>query len=253
MSIVFTAIDQAETAREVVVKVLESSLKELGTNKDFAKETQLITPVSLSYIKHGKRMLSLDKARSIAPFLPLSHEDQESWLHYVATYWESKNQQYNFTKELGQQELTNLLDEVSNTYQAATYNPDPNVVKQNYQRVMSVAETTLDALNVQRQPIVYLELCTILQDLYSIMGRIVDALAFAKLSKYICYLIDINDYPQHFERLNFHKVNVFRTEIVALHNLKCDEEAFLLTREVEQVDTFKKILFFGSPIYIETV
>jgi|688.fasta_scaffold579287_2 hypothetical protein len=186
MSIVFTAIDQAETAREVVVKVLESSLKELGTNKDFAKETQLITPVSLSYIKHGKRMLSLDKARSIAPFLPLSHEDQESWLHYVATYWESKNQQYNFTKELGQQELTNLLDEVSNTYQAATYNPDPNVVKQNYQRVMSVAETTLDALNVQRQPIVYLELCTILQDLYSIMGRIVDALAFAKLSRAIC-------------------------------------------------------------------
>lgn len=247
MSIIFTDIDQAEIAREVVIKVLESSVKELGTDKGFAKETQLITPVFLSYIKHGKRMISLDKARSIAPFLPLSYEDQESWLHHVAIYWGSKKNHYRFVKEQGPQELANILNEVSTIYRSATHNSDPNVVKQNYHQAMNIAETTLDALNIQRQPIIYLELCTMLQDLYSIMGRVVDALAFAKLSKYVCHLIDASDYPQHFERLNFHNVNVFRTEIVALHNLKRDEEAFALTQEVEQVDTFKDDSIFWKP------
>ena len=58
MSILFTSVDDAEIAREVVIQILESALKELGTQKKFAEQTKIITPEFLSYVKHGKRMIS---------------------------------------------------------------------------------------------------------------------------------------------------------------------------------------------------
>ena len=192
-------------------------------------------------------MISINKARTIAPFLPLSHEDQESWLYYVAAYWKSQKKYSSFVKEMSQDNLANLVTEVSNVYQSATYNPDPQIVKQSYYRAMTTAENTLGMISIQRHPDIYLELCMMLQDIYSIVGRVVDALAFAKRSRYICDLMDLRDYPQYEERLIYHKVDVFRAEIVALHNLKRDNEAFKLTQDVENVDEFKQNSSFWKP------
>jgi plasmid maintenance system antidote protein VapI len=80
-----TSAGKAEVAQEVVAAAFAGALRTHGGQKDFARAAG-VAPVFVNHVVRHKRMLSVRMARRLAPLLPLSRQDQISWLGHVELY-----------------------------------------------------------------------------------------------------------------------------------------------------------------------
>ncbi|MBI5302833.1 MAG: helix-turn-helix transcriptional regulator [Chloroflexi bacterium] len=243
-----SAAQEIDVEQEVVVATLDSVLRVRGGERAFAEQAG-VTPIYISYIRGRRSVPRLRTAKRIAEALPLSKQEREAWLFHVEQIWALKrNARRQVDSIVRDQSVEALVNEIRQAHGTATFARDPEIARAHYRQVDIAAGSLIRAVNPNRDPIHYIELCMLNHDALCILNRNYEAFWYAKRAKLISENInDPREYQTTQERLDFFKVNAIRSEAVSYHNMKLYREAHQKCQEVEASQALQRNAAFWKP------
>lgn len=242
-----TRAEERDIERESVIAVLDSVLRIRGSGKELAQRAG-VTPVYLSYIRRQKRMPRVRTATQIARALPLETEAQQRWLSHVERYWELKKEsREEVRRALRDLPAQQVVDEIRHTHHAANHAENEALAHSRYRGVSDASEELLEFLKPEQDPINYLELVFVLQDVQSVLNRNDEALWTAKRLRKVVENLEVREYPAQRERILHFQVNALHAEAVALHNLGLEKKAWRLYEKIEKTEAFQQNAQFWRP------
>ncbi len=237
---------QYEIEKELVQTLLDSALRERGSEKEFARQVGL-TPIHLSYLRAAKRMPSVQTAKRIANALACTDEQREGFVHHVAQAWRLKNSLRRMTQRIMPgRPAQHMVDMVRAAQNDATFARDGATAQMLYRRVRTLSELLLDLTDPNQDALNFVELSFVAHDALCVLNRSDEALWHAKRARVVTPFIESNRSNQ--ERVDFVRVNALRCEAVALHNLKLARPMQAICDQVEVAGEFKRNEAFWRPL-----
>ncbi len=174
----------------------------------------------------------------MAKVLPLPHEQQEAWLYHMQRIWELRQgAERHVRAEVEDRRVEEIVEGIKQAHGVATFARDPAVAKTLYRQVRTSAELLLPGVNLERDPINYIELCFLMHEALSVLNRNDEGLWYGKRARWVAESIDDpRRYHIDQERLDHMVVNAIRAEAVADHNLKLFRAALERCEAAERTD-----------------
>jgi hypothetical protein len=235
-----TLAQEWDIEQDTLIAILDSTLRARGSEKALAQKAD-VTPVFLSYVRQGRRVPRLRVAQKVARALPLPTEEQETWLYHVERFWNLKQRaQATMPRAFHEQPGQEVVDEVRHAHNRATFAPDGATARAQYRGVREAAGLLLKSMNPNQDPINYVELCLVMHDALCILNRNDEALWYAKRGRLVAESLEPVEYRGMQDRIAFNQVNAFRSEAIALHNLKLHQAALKLYEQAEASEGMKR-------------
>lgn len=232
---------EIEIEREFVCAILGGALRSPGAALRVSRQAR-VSPVHLSYIRHGKRLPRIPVAWRIGRALPLPPERQEEWVHHVELMWNLQRRVRKRGLRLARDAPPDhALVDIQQAHRAATFTRFPSIAKFNYSIVKTLAENLIDQSSPNTDPCSYIQLAFLLHDTFSVLNRNDRALWYAKRARWVAEGVDD---PREFRltqaELDLYLVNAMRAEAVALQRLGSYRAARGLCERTATTEAFKR-------------
>jgi hypothetical protein len=226
------AIRLAQMHREIYVAILKSWVPH-GLKGEFAHRAG-ITRQYLSYLcvlehevgegPRNARLPSQQTAHNMAEALPAPAEVRNSLLENMAlAHTNAARAFYTMTSMVSQRQLIDLISEITQLHQRATFGRDKVEVRRSYQVLRDAAAQLLPTISLERNPISFVQTCLCLHDAQCILDRADDALRYAKLAGLVFENFYVYETGYSREQIDGFEINTIRGEAVAYHNLGLDK------------------------------
>ena len=251
------AIWLAEIHRETYVAILKSWIPH-GEKGGFARRVG-ISKEYLSYLCAldrpaegrcpGKRMPSPGLARKIAAALPAPLEVKQSLIENMELAHANSARARYITREfIDQRQGAELLSEIGQAHQLATFGTGLTEVKRAYRSVRDAAAGLIPHLSPEIYPASLAQACLFLHDAQCVLDRADDALRYAKLALLVLDNSDFFEVGFDKEQVANLEINAIRGEGVALHNLGLDREAQYSYLRARTAPAYRNTRNFWEPL-----
>ncbi len=243
----FKLADKAQLAQLTVATVLDSACRLSGAEKSLARAAG-ITPIFLSNIRHQIHMPSLLTARRIAAHLPLPIGEQQKWLDAVRDYWIAKRTVVPVVKERYIENPGGLLAEITQLHVLGRYTGNPDRGKECLSQVITLVAPIVTSCSPERDPLLFIELCSLLHESYSATGRLVQGLMLARYARWIIDALALKVVSGDRRTVAMQRVRAMYLEMISLNDLNLHRKARDLSVEIEYAVDFPLIKQHWVPV-----